>query len=242
MLAIRSHASALAMVASKSLARRRVRPSQAKVRSTTQRRGSSWKPLSRAGARRFRSSKGPIGDRPSNWRRDRRGRRRHGADRGTHGRTAQREPRRVGPGCWRAPARRAGKPCVSVTMWRLRPLMRLAASTPRGPPLSVVGTLWLSMMPADGVARRPSASEQRHQTSVDLRAMSHRRASGRNSLARSKRRKLPRQEAPLTARRQQIENSVDDRAQIALARPPRRRGGGSSGAICAHSAARVSLA
>ena len=34
MLAIMSQASALAMVASKSLARRRLRPSQAKVRST----------------------------------------------------------------------------------------------------------------------------------------------------------------------------------------------------------------
>src|SRR5690349_25021277 len=28
-------------------------------------------------------------------------------------------------------------------------------SKPRGPPLSVVFTLWLSMMPADGVALRP---------------------------------------------------------------------------------------
>src|SRR5712671_4282667 len=49
------------------------------------------------------------------------------------------------------------KPCVSVTMWRLRPLMRLPASTPRGPPLSVVGALWLSMMPAEGSTLRPRA-------------------------------------------------------------------------------------
>src|SRR5207237_3060209 len=40
MLAIRTHASALAMDASKSLASRRLRPNQAKLRSTTQRRGS----------------------------------------------------------------------------------------------------------------------------------------------------------------------------------------------------------
>ena len=45
MLAIMSQASALAMVASKSLARRRFRPSQAKVRSTTQRRGRTLKPV-----------------------------------------------------------------------------------------------------------------------------------------------------------------------------------------------------
>src|SRR5204863_4048897 len=34
------------------------------------------------------------------------------------------------------------------------------------------------------------------------------------------RREVPRQKAPLTAGRQEIENSVQDRAQVALARPP----------------------
>ena len=43
-----SHASALAMVASKSLASRRLRLSQAKVRSTTQRRGRTTKPGARS--------------------------------------------------------------------------------------------------------------------------------------------------------------------------------------------------
>ncbi len=42
---MRIHATALAMVASKSFANRRQRPSQAKVRSTTQRRGRTSKPL-----------------------------------------------------------------------------------------------------------------------------------------------------------------------------------------------------
>ena len=42
---MKSHAVAEAMVCSKSLARRRLRFSQAKVRSTTQRRGKSSKPL-----------------------------------------------------------------------------------------------------------------------------------------------------------------------------------------------------
>ena len=44
-LAIMSHASALTIVASKSFARRRLRLSQAMVRSTTQRRGNNLKPL-----------------------------------------------------------------------------------------------------------------------------------------------------------------------------------------------------
>src|SRR5882724_841029 len=47
-LAIRSQTAALAREASKSLARRRLRLSQARVRSTTQRRGSSVKPCASA--------------------------------------------------------------------------------------------------------------------------------------------------------------------------------------------------
>lgn len=46
MLAMRAQAVALSMERSKSLARRRQRPSQANVRSTTQRRGRTSKPLS----------------------------------------------------------------------------------------------------------------------------------------------------------------------------------------------------
>jgi hypothetical protein len=45
MLATRIHACSLAMEASKFLASRLSRLSQAKVRSTTQRLGSTWKPL-----------------------------------------------------------------------------------------------------------------------------------------------------------------------------------------------------
>ncbi len=45
MLAIGSHASALSMVFSKSLARRRLRPNHANVHSMTYRRGNSTKPL-----------------------------------------------------------------------------------------------------------------------------------------------------------------------------------------------------
>ena len=45
MWAMRTQAVALEMVASKSLDNRRQRPSQASVRSTTQRRGKTWKPF-----------------------------------------------------------------------------------------------------------------------------------------------------------------------------------------------------
>ena len=46
--AMKSQVTELSVVASKSLARRRLRFSQASVRSTTQRRGSSTKPLARS--------------------------------------------------------------------------------------------------------------------------------------------------------------------------------------------------
>src|SRR5271169_4355149 len=49
-------------------------------------------------------------------------------------------------------------PAVSVMMWRLRPLIFLPASKPRGPPLSVVLTDWLSITPAEGLASRPARS------------------------------------------------------------------------------------
>lgn len=63
--AMKIHAPALAMVASKSLASRGQRPSQAKVRSTTHRRGSTSKPWPRRRARCFRWStclgrQGPV--------------------------------------------------------------------------------------------------------------------------------------------------------------------------------------
>ncbi len=47
--ATRSHATSVAVDPSKSRARRRQRPNHAKVRSTTQRRGKSWKPLTPCG-------------------------------------------------------------------------------------------------------------------------------------------------------------------------------------------------
>src|SRR5207344_2940453 len=55
----------------------------------------------------------------------------------------------------------SNKPSVSVTMWRFRPFTFLPASNPHGPPLSVVFTLWLSMIPAEGVRLRPSARRVR---------------------------------------------------------------------------------
>ena len=51
-----------------------------------------------------------------------------------------------------------GRPRVSTATCRLRPLIFLAASKPRGPPASVVLTDWLSTTIAVGAASRPSAS------------------------------------------------------------------------------------
>lgn len=51
------------------------------------------------------------------------------------------------------------RPAPVSTMWcRLRPFIRLSASKPRGPPASVVLTLWLSTIAAEGMASRPTRS------------------------------------------------------------------------------------
>jgi len=55
---------------------------------------------------------------------------------------------------------------------RLRPLMRLPASTPRGPPLSVVDTLWLSIMPAEGTRSRPACWRARATSARLIRSQS----------------------------------------------------------------------
>ena len=54
---------------------------------------------------------------------------------------------------------------------RLDPFSRLAASQPRGPPLSVVFTLWVSMTAAVGLASRPAPS--RSMTTRWWRMLSH---------------------------------------------------------------------
>src|SRR4051812_31133942 len=50
------------------------------------------------------------------------------------------------------------RPSVSTMTWRLRPFTFLPASKPRGPPLSVVLTDWLSSTAALGEASRPTRS------------------------------------------------------------------------------------
>ena len=60
---------------------------------------------------------------------------------------------------------------MSTATWRLRPFSRFAASQPRGPPLSVVFTLWVSMIAAEGLASRPAPS--RSMTTKWWRMLSH---------------------------------------------------------------------
>src|ERR1700753_831074 len=51
----------------------------------------------------------------------------------------------------------SSNPSVSTATWRLRPFSRLAASQPRGPPLSVVFTLWVSIDRRCGAGLPPRA-------------------------------------------------------------------------------------
>src|SRR5512132_3564310 len=135
-LAIMIHATAVVIDFSKSLASRRLRLSQARVRSTTQRRGSTTKPLATSDRLTMSIVHLPSGTRhcwsfspaqpPSakTWR--------------SHGKALRIELRSEG-----APSRSwisaawttapTSSPLVSVRMCRLRPLIFLPASKPRGP-------------------------------------------------------------------------------------------------------------
>jgi hypothetical protein len=56
----------------------------------------------------------------------------------------------------------AEQAAVGIHMaWRLRPITFLPASRPRRPPASVVLTFWLSITAADGCASRPARSRSR---------------------------------------------------------------------------------
>src|SRR3954463_7575018 len=63
------------------------------------------------------------------------------------------------------------QPSVSTATCLLRLFSRFAASQPRGPPLSVVLTLWVSMIAAVGLASRPAPSRSR--TTKWWRILSH---------------------------------------------------------------------
>src|SRR5512132_2739537 len=136
-LAIMIHATAVVIDFSKSLARRRLRLIQARVRSTTQRRGSNTKPLAMSDRLTMSIVQLPSGTSdcssfspaqpPSakTWR--------------SHGKALRIELRSEGTpsrswisAAWTtAPT---SSPLVSVRMCRLRPLIFLPASKPRGPP------------------------------------------------------------------------------------------------------------
>ena len=62
------------------------------------------------------------------------------------------------------------RPDVSVAIWRLRPFTFLAASKPRGPPLSVVRALWLSITTAEGSGSRASSPCERATSLALIRA------------------------------------------------------------------------
>src|ERR687894_45047 len=66
----------------------------------------------------------------------------------------------------------SSSPSVSTATWRLRPFSRFAASQPRGPPLSVVFTLWVSDDRRRGAGLPPGALAQ-HDHEVVADALPH---------------------------------------------------------------------
>src|SRR5258708_30260764 len=111
---------------------------------------------------------------------------------------------------------------VAVTIWRLRPLTFLPASYPRGPPLSVVLTDWLSMIPAEGLASRPAASRGSINNSKLIRIQDAVVAPRIEIVLHvGKRRKLSRQQPPLTTRPGHVEQRIDDASHCRFRRAPK---------------------
>ena len=132
---------------------------------------------------------------------------------------------------------------MSVAIWRLRPSIRLPASSPLTPPLSVVFTLWLSMMPAVGWDLRFPVTRA---ASTSLRSISSSRPVSRQAW------KSPRTVEtggkslgnirhwqPVGAMQRIASNT--SRNRVVRGRPVALRGG-IKGAISAHSASVRSLA
>ena len=115
-------------------------------------------------------------------------------------------------------------PSVSVTMWRLRPLIFFPASKPRGPPLSVVFTDWLSITHGGRACLAPRLLARRHhQHVVDAREPAAARPVVEITLHGRIGRQILRQLAPLATRRGHVKDRVDHRAQGGTARPSDRR-------------------
>ena len=100
---------------------------------------------------------------------------------------------------------------MSTRACRLRPLIFLPASYPRGPPASVVLTLWVSMTAAVGPASRPTRSTiARHQLMVQALPCSVITKAGEPAIRRLVRWEMLRQHAPGTAAAQHVEDGIDD--------------------------------
>src|SRR6185295_9280599 len=67
----------------------------------------------------------------------------------------------------------SNSPSVSTATCRLRPFSRFAASQPRGPPLSVVFTLWVSMIAACRRTGLPPGALAQHDHEVVADTLPH---------------------------------------------------------------------
>jgi hypothetical protein len=103
-------------------------------------------------------------------------------------------------------------------------LIRFAASKPRGPPLSVVLTLALSITPAAGLDppfQLPRGHDQQAVDRVQTAAVS---PIVEAALHRPERREVPRQQAPLAAGGGDMPDRISHVAKIGAARAGKQRG------------------
>ena len=116
------------------------------------------------------------------------------------------------------------RPSVSTSAWRLRPLIFCPHRSRAGRPVSVVLTLWLSIIAAEGWRRarppRDLPSRARGLSAQSARRHARRRTSGRSS----PRRQVARHQSPRAACPHDIEDAIDDFPHRPLARPAHRAG------------------
>src|SRR3954452_12356475 len=115
----------------------------------------------------------------------------------------------------------SSRPCVSTTRWRLRPFTFLPPSWPRGPPISVVSTDWLSMTEALGWGGAADLfAHALAQGGVDRLPQAARAPPAEVVEGRLPGREAVRQHPPRHPAAQDVEDGVEDLAQSGRAGTP----------------------
>ena len=198
------------MEVSQSFAKRRLSPSQTRARSITHRRGRTSKPRATPCHLMIAMRQSPLRAPRQLW----------------SGITAISEDVAQLPTI---------KPSVSTAACRLWLLISFPAPKSHGPPLSVVFTHWLSIVPAEGLDPPFQFARHRDHQVIDGARQATVSPAVEMELDRGKGWEVPRQQAPLAAGRGDVLDRAHRIAQVRRAEATEALGPGRSGAIRPHS-------